>query len=61
MKIFDALIKDAGGGGAFMCIPFDVEQAYGKKRIMVRADIKIKIYHGSLVHSRMASAKISSR
>jgi len=44
-----------------MCIPFDVEQAYGKKRIMVRADIKIKIYHGSLVHSRMASAKISSR
>ena len=49
MRIFNALIEDAGGGGAFVRIPFDVEQTYGKKRVKVRADIEGETYRGSLV------------
>ena len=49
MRSFEAVIEDAGGGGAFVRIPFDVEQTYGKKRVKVRADIEGEIYRGSLV------------
>ena len=46
---FDALIEDAGGGGMFVSVPFDVEAAFGKKRVKVRATIDGVPYRGSLM------------
>jgi hypothetical protein len=46
---FRARIEDPGGGGAFVRIPFDVEQAFGKKRVPVRATIDGEPYRGALV------------
>ena len=52
---FRAVIEDAGGGGgAFITIPFDVEQTFGKKRVKVLATIEGISYRGSLV--RMGGA-----
>jgi len=45
---FKAVIEDAGGGGAFVKIPFDVEQAFGKKRVQVRATFDGEAYRGLL-------------
>ena len=39
----------APNGGAFVEIPFDVEQAFGRKRVPVRATIGGEPYRGSLV------------
>lgn len=47
--IFQAEIIDAGGGGAFVRIPFDVEQAFGRKRVPVSARIDGVPYRGTLV------------
>ncbi len=46
---FRAPIEDAGNGGAFVSIPFDVEQVYGKKRVKIKALIEGVAYQGSLV------------
>jgi len=46
---FRARIEDAGGGGAFVSIPFDVEQVFGAKRVKVRAFIEGEAYRGTLV------------
>jgi hypothetical protein len=46
---FRAVIEDAGGGGAYVTIPFDVEQVFGKKRLKVKATIDGEPYRGSLV------------
>lgn len=46
---FIAIIQNAGGGGAFVRIPFDVEQAFGRKRVPVRATIDGEPYRGALV------------
>src|SRR5262245_12117027 len=46
---FRAVIEAARGGGAFVTIPFDVEKAFGKKRVPVRATIDGEPYRGSLV------------
>ncbi len=46
---FRARIENAGGGGAFVTIPFDVEQVFGKKRLPVIASIAGEPYRGSLV------------
>jgi hypothetical protein len=46
---FCASIEDAGGGGAYVTIPFDVEQVFGKKRLKVKATIDGEPYRGSLV------------
>jgi hypothetical protein len=50
---FRAVIQDAGGGGAYVEIPFDVEAAFGSKRPRVKAVIAGVPYRGSLV--RMGS------
>jgi hypothetical protein len=50
---FQAEIKNAGGGGAFVEVPFDVQAAFGSKRPKVRALIEGVSYRGSLV--RMGS------
>lgn len=46
---FRAVIEDAGGGGAFVQIPFDVEEAFGSKRPKVKAMIGGEPYRGTLV------------
>lgn len=46
---FIATITGTGGGGAFVPIPFDVEQAFGKKRVPVKATINGQPYRGTLV------------
>ncbi|MCJ7702902.1 MAG: YdeI/OmpD-associated family protein [Anaerolineales bacterium] len=45
---FRAVIEDAGNGGAFVTIPFDVEDVFGKKRVKVKATIDGELYQGSL-------------
>ena len=49
---FSAVIKSAGGGGAFVEVPFDVEKAFGSKRPKIKAWIEGEPYHGSLVRMR---------
>jgi hypothetical protein len=46
---FTATIISAGGGGAYVPIPFDVEEAFGKKRVPVQALINGETYRGTLV------------
>jgi bifunctional DNA-binding transcriptional regulator/antitoxin component of YhaV-PrlF toxin-antitoxin module len=46
---FRAVIEEAGGGGAFVTVPFDVEQAFGSKRVPVCATIDGEPYRGTLV------------
>jgi hypothetical protein len=46
---FTATITGAGGGGAYVPIPFDVEEAFGKKRVPVQALINGEPYRGTLV------------
>lgn len=52
---FEAVIQNAGGGGAFVEVPFDVDVAFGSKRPRVKALIEGAPYRGTLV--RMGSEK----
>jgi hypothetical protein len=45
---FDAVIE-AAGSGAFVTIPFDLEQAFGKKRVPVQAAFDGEPYRGLVV------------
>ena len=47
-QTFTAVIQNAGGGGAFVEVPFDVEAAFGSKRPRVRAVIEGIPYRGIL-------------
>jgi len=46
---FKAVIEEAYNGGAYVTVPFDVEEAFGKKRVKVKATIAGQPYRGSLV------------
>jgi len=46
---FRAVIKDAGGGGAYVVVPFDVEKVFGSKRPKIKASIDGEPYRGTLV------------
>lgn len=46
---FTATIQNAGGGGAFVEVPFDVEAAFGSKKPKVMAFIDGVPYRGTLV------------
>jgi bifunctional DNA-binding transcriptional regulator/antitoxin component of YhaV-PrlF toxin-antitoxin module len=48
-QTFRAVIQKEGSGGAYVDIPFDVEQVYGKKRVKVKALIDGELYRGSIV------------
>ena len=52
---FTAVIQNAGGGGAFVEVPFDVEAAFGSKRPKIKALIEGVPYRGLLV--RMGNEK----
>jgi hypothetical protein len=47
-QTFKAVIQNAGGGGAFVEIPFDVETAFGSKRPKIKAMIEGVPYRGIL-------------
>ena len=47
-QTFTAEIKNAGGGGAFVEVPFDVEKEFGSKRPKVKAMIEGVPYRGIL-------------
>lgn len=46
---FRAVIEDAGDGGAYVSVPFDVENAFGKKRVKILATFDGVPYRGSMV------------
>ncbi len=46
---FRSVIESAGGGGAFVSVPFDVEAVFGKNRVPVKATIDGEPYQGTLV------------
>ena len=46
---FTGRIQNAGGGGGFVEIPFDVEEEFGSKRPKVKALIEGVPYRGTLV------------
>ena len=46
---FTAVIQNAGGGGAFVEVPFEVEEAFGSKKPKVKALIEGVEYRGTLV------------
>jgi hypothetical protein len=46
---FRAVIQNAGGGGAFVEVPFDVEGVFGSKKPKVNATIEGVPYRGTLV------------
>jgi hypothetical protein len=48
-KTFKAIIQNAGGGGAFVEVPFDVEKEFSSKRPRVKALIEGVPYRGLLV------------
>ena len=48
---FSAIIQNAGGGGAFVEVPFDVEKAFGSKKPKVKATIEGVPYRGTLVRT----------
>jgi hypothetical protein len=52
---FTGVIQNAGGGGAFVEVPFDVEKAFGSKRPKIKANIDGAPYRGTLV--RMGSER----
>jgi hypothetical protein len=47
-QTFTAVIQNAGGGGAFVEVPFDVEKEFGAKRPKVKALIEGTPYRGIL-------------
>lgn len=47
-KTFTAVIKNAGGGGAFVDVPFDVEKEFGSKKPRIKAMIEGVSYRGLL-------------
>ena len=48
-QTFTARIQNAGGGGAFVEVPFDVEAVFGSKRPKIKAMIEGVPYRGLLV------------
>jgi len=47
-QTFKAVIQNAGGGGAFVEVPFDVENVFGSKRPKIKAMIEGVPYRGLL-------------
>jgi hypothetical protein len=48
-RTFTAVIQGTGRGGAYVGVPFDVEEAFGSKRPKIKALIEGVPYRGTLV------------
>ena len=46
---FSSLVEGAGGAGAFVSVPYDVEPVFGRRRVPVRATVDGEPYRGWLV------------
>ncbi len=46
---FSAVIEDAGGGGAYVRVPFDAEAEFGSRRPEITASIDGLPYSGRLI------------
>jgi hypothetical protein len=46
---FSSVVESAGGGGAFVSVPFDVERVFGRARVPVKVTMDGEPYRGSLV------------
>ena len=51
-QTFTAVIQNAGGGGAFVEVPFDVEKEFGSKKPRVKVMIEGIPYRGLLTRMR---------
>jgi hypothetical protein len=50
-KKFKATLQDAGGGGVFVLVPFDVEKEYGRKNLIpVNVTFDGEPYRGSIAN-----------
>ncbi len=47
-KTFKAIIQPHSSGGAYVDVPFDVEEVFGKKRVKIRATFDGVLYRGLL-------------
>lgn len=47
-KTFKAIIQPHASGGAYVDVPFDVENVFGKKRLKIRATFDGVLYRGLL-------------
>ncbi len=51
MKTFKAQLQNAGGGGVFLLVPYDVEKEYGKKNMIpVKVTFDGEPYRGSIAN-----------
>jgi len=46
---FRAVIENAGDGGAYVYVPIEVENTFGKRRVKIKASIDGEQYRGTLV------------
>ena len=51
-KAFTAVIVSADRGGAFVEVPFDIKEVYGKGRVKVKVLFDNHLYRGSIVNMR---------
>ena len=47
---YEAVIVEAGGGGAYVAFPFDVRKEFNKGRVKVHATFDGEPYDGSIVN-----------
>ena len=60
-QTFKVPIQNAGGGGAFVEIPFNVEKEFGSKRPKVETLIEGVPHRGALVRMGMVCHKLYSK
>ncbi|MCL2254114.1 MAG: DUF1905 domain-containing protein [Lachnospiraceae bacterium] len=53
---YDAVIKSADKGGAFVAFPYDIRVEFGKGRVKVRALFDDCVYDGSVVNMGVKNA-----
>ena len=53
---YDAVIREAGGGGAYVEFPYDLRDEFGKGRLKVRASFDGEPYDGSIVNMGVKNA-----
>ncbi|ODU55353.1 MAG: enoyl-ACP reductase [Clostridium sp. SCN 57-10] len=53
---YDAIIRPADKGGAYVPFPFDVRAEFGKGRVKVRAEFDGEPYEGSIVNMGVKNA-----
>ncbi len=50
VRKFKAIIQEGNNGGAFVAVPFNIKEEYGKGRLKVEATFDGVFYSGSIVN-----------